>query len=79
MYRASYVTFYYNQQTHNQYHNSIYHNSFSVKSTLLHVSILSFHHQTVYSQCLAKLHTCFKLQRLEIQFIKLRCFTSSLF
>jgi len=69
------IILYYNQQTHNQYHNSIYHNSLSVQSTLLHVSTLSCHHHTVYSQCLAKLHTFCKLQLLEVQFIKLRCFT----
>jgi len=62
--------FSYNQQTDNQYHNSTYHSSLSVQSTLLHVSTLSCHHQTVYSQCLAKLHKPFKLQLLEIQFIK---------
>ena len=45
-YHASFIIFCYNQQTHNQYHNSL-----SVQSTL------SCHHQTVYSQCLAKLHT----------------------
>ena len=31
----------------------------------------SCHHQTVYSQCLAKLHTFYRLQMLEIQFINL--------
>jgi len=57
MYRASFIIFYSNKQTHNQYRNSIYHNSLSVQSTLPHVSTQSCHHQTVYSQCLAKLHT----------------------
>jgi len=64
---------------HNQYRNSTYHNSLSVQSTLLHVSTLSCHHHTVYSQYLAKLHTFCKLQLLNIRFIKLRCFISSLF
>jgi len=42
-----------------------------VQSTPLHVSTLSCHRQTDYSQWLAKLHTFCKLQLLEIQFIKL--------
>jgi len=83
MYRASLFIFYhvYNQQTHNYFiklyiYIYIYHNSLFVWSTLLHVSTLSFHHQTVNNQRLAKLHTFFKLQLLKIRFIKLRCFTS---
>ena len=62
-----------------QYHNSIYHNSLSVYSILTHVSTFLCHHQGVYNQCLAKLHTFFKLQLLGIQLIKSRCFTSSLY
>ena len=75
----NFLNFYCNEKTHNQYHNSICNNSLSVQSTLLHVSTLSFHDQTDYSRCLAKLHTFFKLQLLRIQFIKLRCFTLSFY
>jgi hypothetical protein len=56
----------------------LYHNSLSVQSTLLHVSTLSCHHHTVYSQYLAKLHKFCKLQLLIIQFVQLSCFCSSL-
>ena len=35
--------------------------------TVLHVSTVSCHHQTVYSQCIAKLHTFLILQLLIIQ------------
>ena len=50
-----------------------------MQSTLPHVSTLSCPHQTVYSQCLAKLHTFLILQLLIIQFIKSVCFISSLY
>jgi len=66
-----FFNFSYNQQTHNQYHNRTYHNSLSMQSTLLHVSTLPCHHQAVYSQSLAKLHTTFKLRLLKTQFYKI--------
>jgi hypothetical protein len=39
----------------------MYHNSLFVQSTLLHVWTFSCDHQTVYNQCLAKLHTFFQI------------------
>jgi len=59
------------------YHKIIYHSSLFVWSTLLFVSTLSCHHQTVYNQSFARLHMFFKLQLLEN--IKLIYFLWSLF
>jgi hypothetical protein len=74
MHRAPFIILYYNQQMHN-YIIKVYTATVCAIYTSSHFDIFaSPSHSLQPIPC--KLHTFFKLQLLEIQFIKLICFTS---